>query len=48
MLKEAELLHHLDMIDSRMNDFTKIENQMQPGGLSSKIFQLDRKIYCTG
>jgi 3'-5' exoribonuclease len=48
MLKEAELLHHLDMIDSRMNDFLKAENQTQQGCLTPKIFQLDRKIYCTG
>ena len=34
MLKEAELLHHLDMIDSRMFDFEKAVAQTEAGTLS--------------
>lgn len=46
MLKEAELLHHLDVIDARMFDFNKAIGQTEAGSLSPKIFSIDRKIYC--
>lgn len=46
MFKEAELLHHLDMIDSRMFDFDKVTTQTEAGTLSPRIQAIDRKIYC--
>jgi len=45
MLKEAELLHHLDMIDSRMFDFDKATDQTDEGTLSNRIYSLERKVY---
>lgn len=41
MFPEAELLHHIDMIDARMNTMGKIENQLEPGQFSDKNFFLD-------
>lgn len=43
MFKEAELLHHLDMIDARMFDFDKA--QAEEGKLSPRIPSLERKVY---
>ncbi|HBV85354.1 MAG TPA: CMP-binding protein [Desulfosporosinus sp.] len=45
MLKEAELLHHLDMIDSRMFDFDKVTAQAKEGTLSARVYSLERKVY---
>jgi len=46
MLKEAELLHHMDMIDARMFDFDKAIAQTETGTLLPRIQSIDRKIYC--
>lgn len=43
MFKEAELLHHIDMIDARMYDFTEIESRLKPGTFSEYILSLDRR-----
>lgn len=45
MVKEAELLHHLDMIDARMHDFDKAANQIGAGTLSQRVPAIDRKVY---
>ncbi|OLN27158.1 3'-_5' exoribonuclease Bsu YhaM [Desulfosporosinus metallidurans] len=45
MIKEAELLHHLDMIDSRMYDFEKAAAQTEAGTLSARVHTLERKVY---
>ncbi|HZK83839.1 MAG TPA: HD domain-containing protein [Desulfosporosinus sp.] len=45
MIKEAELLHHLDMIDSLMFDFNKAAEQTEEGTLSARVYTLDRKVY---
>lgn len=43
---EAEMLHHLDMIDARMFDMKKIMEETAPGSFSEKIWSLDgRQIY---
>lgn len=43
---EAEMLHHLDMIDARMFDMRKTTEEMEPGTISEKIWSLDgRQIY---
>ncbi len=41
MFPEAELLHHIDMIDARMNTMGKIQEQLEPGQFSDKNFFLD-------
>ena len=41
MFPEAELLHHLDIIDARMNTMKRIEDGLRPGTFSEKIFGLD-------
>ena len=41
MFPEAELLHHLDIIDARMNTMKRIEDGLRPGSFSEKIFGLD-------
>ena len=43
---EAEMLHHLDMIDARMFDMKKITEELEPGTFSEKMWSLDgRQIY---
>ena len=45
MCAEAELLHLIDMIDSRMEIYAETFQSMPAGSFSGKIFALDRKIY---
>lgn len=40
---EAELLHHIDMIDARVFDFTNAVRDLEPGTFSESIFSLDRR-----
>lgn len=48
LLPEAELLHHLDIIDARMYDMRKAMEETDRGSFSDKIWSLDsRKIYKT-
>ncbi len=42
---EAELLHLIDLIDSRMEIYAETLEGMAPGSFSGRIFALDRKIY---
>lgn len=43
MFLEAELLHHIDMIDARVYDFNKVESTIEEGEFSEPIFTLDRR-----
>lgn len=43
MFLEAELLHHIDMIDARIYDFTNVVKDLAPGEISESIFSLDRR-----
>ncbi|MBR0576857.1 HD domain-containing protein [Proteiniclasticum sp. BAD-10] len=43
MFLEAELLHHIDMIDARVFDFTSAVRDLEPGTFSDYIFSLDRR-----
>ncbi|KAF5078718.1 OB-fold nucleic acid binding domain-containing protein [Proteiniclasticum sp. QWL-01] len=43
MFPEAEMLHHIDMIDARMYDMKKIQEELEPGTLSDFILSLDRR-----
>jgi len=45
MLPEAEILHHLDIIDAHMYDMKAALDQTEPGSMSDKIWTLGRKIY---
>lgn len=40
---EAELLHHLDMIDARIYDIEKAMSELKPGTFSEPIFSLERR-----
>lgn len=46
MFPEAELLHHLDIIDARMYDMKRVTGETEKGSFSEKVFSLEgRKIY---
>jgi len=46
MIPEAEILHHLDMIDARMFDMQKVLGNVEEGKLSEKVWLLNnRKLY---
>ncbi len=46
MFPEAEILHHLDMIDARMYDMFDAMAGVEPGDFSDKVWTLDnRKVY---
>ena len=47
MLPEAELLHHLDMIDAHMYDMKAALDETAPGAMSDRIWTLGRKLYKT-
>ncbi len=41
MIPEAEMLHHLDIMDARMYDMNKALNETEVGKFSERIFSLD-------
>lgn len=41
MFPEAEVLHHVDMIDARMNSMGKVQKNLQPGTFSERQPMLD-------
>lgn len=46
MFPEAELLHHLDIIDARMYDMKRVTDDTEKGSFSDRIYSLEgRKIY---
>lgn len=46
MFPEAELLHHLDIIDARMYDMKRVTSGIEEGTFSERVYSLDnRKIY---
>jgi 3'-5' exoribonuclease len=46
MIPEAELLHYIDMIDSRMYDMHKAITDVEPSNFSDKVWSLEnRRIY---
>lgn len=48
MIPEAEMLHHLDMLDARMFDMQRVLGNVEDGKLSEKVWLLDnRKLYKT-
>lgn len=45
MIPEAEILHHLDIIDAHMYDMKTALEQTAPGQMSERIWTLGRKLY---
>ncbi|MCM0649725.1 HD domain-containing protein [Clostridium swellfunianum] len=46
MFAEAELLHHLDIIDARMYDMKRVADETEKGSFSEKVYSLEnRRIY---
>lgn len=46
LFPEAELLHHLDIIDARLYDMKRVADELKEGNFSEKVYSLDnRKIY---
>jgi 3'-5' exoribonuclease len=46
MFPEAELLHHLDIIDARMYDMKRVTSETEKGSFSERVYSLEgRKIY---
>lgn len=46
MFLEAELLHYIDLMDSRIYDFCNLYGSMEAGGVSDRVYALDnRRIY---
>jgi 3'-5' exoribonuclease len=46
MFPEAEILHYLDIIDSRMYDMCKALDTTVPGGFSERLWTLhNRQLY---
>jgi len=41
MIPEAEMLHHLDVLDARMYDMRKATKDLDPGEFSEKVYSLD-------
>jgi 3'-5' exoribonuclease len=41
MIPEAEMLHHLDIMDARMYDMQKALHDVNEGDFSDKIYSLD-------
>jgi 3'-5' exoribonuclease len=45
MFLEAELLHHIDLIDARTYDFNKAYETLEKGGITERaVYSLDRKV----
>ena len=45
MFPEAEVLHHLDLLDARIFEMNAALARVRPGGFSEKLWSLDRKLY---
>lgn len=43
MIPEAELLHHIDMIDSRMYDMEKALQETEPGSFTERIWSMNNR-----
>ncbi|NLU32527.1 MAG: HD domain-containing protein [Clostridiaceae bacterium] len=43
MFLEAELLHHIDMIDARVYDYQNATRDVEPGNFSEPVWSLDKR-----
>lgn len=44
-IPEAVILHHIDMIDSKLYQMEVKKNDVQPGALSERVFGLGQRVY---
>lgn len=44
-IPEAMILHHIDMIDSKMYQFEVEADKIEPGTMSGKVFGLEQSVY---
>lgn len=44
MFIEAEMLHHLDMIDARVYDYENALKNVKPGSFSESVWSLDKRV----
>ena len=47
-IAEAEVLYHIDLLDSRMEIYKESLESVRPGAFSDKIYALDKRIYNHG
>lgn len=45
MVKEAEILHHIDNIDAKMNMLDRALERVKPGEFTERIFALDNRSF---
>ena len=45
---ESELLSYIDKIDSRMEIYREVLQELEPGEVSRRIFALDKRVYRHG
>ncbi|WP_082234721.1 3'-5' exoribonuclease YhaM [Halobacillus massiliensis] len=45
LVREAELLHQIDMIDSQMNTLNRALNKVGPGEFTERIYSLDQRTF---
>lgn len=45
MFPEAEVLHHLDVVDARIFEMNAALSKVRPGGFSERLWSLERKLY---
>lgn len=45
MVKEAELLHLIDLIDAKMNMLDKALDKVQPGEFTERLFAMDNRSF---
>lgn len=45
MVKEAELLHIIDLIDAKMNMLDKALDKVQPGEFTERLFAMDNRSF---
>jgi len=45
MIKEAEILHHIDNLDAKMNMLDRALSRVKPGEFSERVFALDNRTF---
>ena len=45
MIKEAEMLHFIDIIDAKMNMLDRALSQVEPGEFTERVFALDNRSF---
>ena len=45
LIREAELLHHIDMLDARMNMLDRALKKTAPGEFTEKIYPMEQRAF---